>query len=60
MPLLRFGNAGWASGLKLSEIRHLKVLVDLLALARGRWVFHDLLVCGAAFHLERDPSGKAN
>jgi AsmA family protein len=57
---MRFGNAGWASGPNMAEIQHLEVQFDLLALARGRWVFHDLLVRGASFHLERDASGRAN
>jgi AsmA family protein len=57
---VRFGNADWAAGPDMAQIEHLEVEFDLLALARGRWVFHDLRARGASFHLERDKEGRAN
>ena len=57
---VRFGNADWAAGPNMAEVRRLEIEFDLLALARGRWIFHDLLVHGASLHLEKDEQGRAN
>jgi uncharacterized protein involved in outer membrane biogenesis len=57
---VRFANPDWAHKRNMLEIAHLEIAVDLLALARGRWIFPYVMIRNASIDLERNHDGRAN
>ena len=57
---VRVANAGWAAEANMVEIESLQMQLDLRSLARGRLVFSELQIRGAALHLEIDAEGRSS